>query len=73
MSHHTVTAAMGDPAGILRGIQNYHMDGRGWCDIAYHILLSIDGRVWEGRPLHLLGSHVASHNTNNTPVRAIRS
>lgn len=66
--HHTVTAAMGDPASNLRGIQSYHMDGRGWCDVGYHFLVSLDGRVWEGRPVHLLGAHVGGHNTGNIGV-----
>ncbi len=34
---------------ILRGIQAYHMNGRGWCDIAYNFLIDKFGRVWEGR------------------------
>lgn len=66
--HHTVTAAMGDPTTNLRGIQSYHMDGRGWCDVGYHFLVSLDGRVWEGRPIHLLGAHVGGHNTGNIGV-----
>jgi MYXO-CTERM domain-containing protein len=66
--HHTVTAAMGDPTGILRSIQSYHMDSNGWCDVGYHFLVSLDGRVWEGRELDFLGTHVANNNTNNIGV-----
>ena len=66
--HHTVTAAMGDPTSILRSIQAYHMDSNGWCDVGYHFLVSLDGRVWEGRELDFLGTHVANHNTNNIGV-----
>lgn len=69
--HHTVTPASGDPAVRLRGIQNYHMDSRGWCDIGYHFLVSLDGRVWEGRSLGLLGTHVGGHNTGNIGVSYI--
>ena len=66
--HHTVTAAMGDPIALLRGIQNYHMDGRGWCDVGYHFLVTLDGTVWEARPLEFLGAHVLNHNTGNIGV-----
>lgn len=66
--HHTVTAAMGDPTAILRQIQSYHMDGNGWCDVGYHFLMSLDGRMWEGRELDLLGSHVGGNNTGNIGI-----
>ena len=69
--HHTVTPSSGDPMVRLRGIQNYHMDTRGWCDIGYHFLVSADGRVWEGRPLELLGAHVGSNNTGNIGISYI--
>lgn len=69
--HHTVTPSSGDPTSRLRGIQNYHMDTRGWCDTGYHFLVSLDGTVWEGRPLEYLGTHVGGHNTGNVGVSFI--
>lgn len=69
--HHTVSGPGGDPAANLRGIQSYHMDSRGWCDIGYHFLVSIDGRTWEGRPVELLGAHVGGHNTGNIGISFI--
>jgi hypothetical protein len=68
--HHTVTGSS-DPARQLRGIQRFHMDTRGWCDVGYHFLIGQDGRVYEGRPLHLLGAHVGGHNTGNIGVSFI--
>lgn len=68
--HHTVTPSS-DPQRQLRGIQRYHMDSRGWCDVGYHFLIGSDGRVYEGRPLHLLGAHVASNNTGNIGISFI--
>ena len=65
--HHTVSGST-DPRRQVRGIQTYHMDSRGWCDVGYHFLIGIDGTIYEGRPLHLLGAHVASNNTGNIGV-----
>jgi len=69
--HHTVTPADTDPAVRVRGIQNFHIDNRGWCDIGYHFLVSLDGRLWEGRPLGQLGTHVGGHNTGNIGIAYI--
>src|SRR5687768_3501798 len=33
----------------VRGVQNLHMDGNGWCDIAYHFMVSNGGHIFEGR------------------------
>ncbi len=69
--HHTATPAGGDTAASLRGIQSYHMDTRGWCDIGYHFLVSLDGRVWEGRSVQYLGAHVGGSNDGNIGVSFI--
>jgi len=69
--HHTVTPADSDPAVRVRGIQNFHIDTRGWCDIGYHFLVSLDGRMWEGRPLGQLGTHVGGQNTGNVGISYI--
>lgn len=47
--HHTVTEQRGNLEQIVRSVQAYHMDGRGWSDIAYNFLIGADGRVFEGR------------------------
>ena len=36
-------------ASALRGWQNFHMDVRGWSDIAYQVAFSQDGDVWNLR------------------------
>jgi len=33
----------------VRGIQNYHMDTKGWADIAYSFLVCPHGNIFEGR------------------------
>ncbi|MBO6933999.1 MAG: N-acetylmuramoyl-L-alanine amidase [Deltaproteobacteria bacterium] len=68
--HHTVTGAT-NPERQVRGIQAYHMDGRGWCDVGYHFLIGTDGTVFEGRPLDLLGAHVGGHNTGNIGISLV--
>ncbi|MFK7988519.1 MAG: N-acetylmuramoyl-L-alanine amidase, partial [Sandaracinaceae bacterium] len=60
-----------DPERQMRGIQRFHMDSRGWCDVGYHFLVGQDGRVYEGRPLNLLGAHVGRNNTGNIGISFI--
>lgn len=38
---------------LLRGIQNFHMDSRGWNDIAYNFVECIHGIIFEGRGLNV--------------------
>ncbi|MFI6681864.1 peptidoglycan recognition family protein [Kribbella sp. NPDC050470] len=38
-------------ASALRGWQNYHMDSRGWSDIAYQVAVDQEGRAWTLRGL----------------------
>lgn len=48
-------------ATIVRGIQNFHMDSKGWVDIAYSGLVCPEGYVFEGRGL---GIRTAANGTN---------
>lgn len=52
----------------LQAIQRFHQHGRGWIDIAYHFLIDGSGRIWEGRPLTLVGSHVKGKNDGNVGI-----
>jgi hypothetical protein len=71
--HHTETPTSDSvsPQARLRGIQSYHQNTRGWCDIGYHYLMSRDGRLWEGRPGHLRGAHAGGANTGNVGIAAM--
>ena len=42
---------MGDD--YMRAMQNFHMDGRGWSDIAYNFIGCPHGVVYEGRGLRV--------------------
>lgn len=47
--HHAGSQSGATGPAQFRGWQNWHMDGQGWPDIAYHLLIGIDGTVYEGR------------------------
>lgn len=49
-------------AGRVRGIQNFHMDDRGWCDVAYSFLVCAHGYVYEGRGF---AKRTAAQGTNH--------
>ncbi|WP_308294769.1 N-acetylmuramoyl-L-alanine amidase [Streptomyces sp. JJ66] len=53
-------------AGQVRGIQNHHMDGNGWDDIAYSYLVCTHGYVYEGRGV---GIRTAANGTNVANAR----
>jgi hypothetical protein len=53
--HHTASSSHYSTGGLtesksnMRGVQNYHMDSNGWCDIGYHFLVDKHGNIFEGR------------------------
>ncbi|XP_074837346.1 peptidoglycan recognition protein 1-like [Carettochelys insculpta] len=46
----------------LVNIQHYHMNGKGWCNIAYNFLIGEDGNVYEGRGWNTEGAHTYGYN-----------
>jgi hypothetical protein len=47
----------------LRNIQSFHMGPeRRWPDIAYHLLIDLDGAVWEGRSLTVAGDTATAYD-----------
>lgn len=69
--HHTASPADdgGDAAARLRQIQAYHIDGRGFCDIGYHFVVSQAGLIYEGRRgENRPAAHVENENTGNVGI-----
>lgn len=64
-----------DVPAVLRSIQAYHMDGRGWSDIAYNFVVDKYGGIWEGRgggiDRPVIGAHSQGFNTNTVGVMVI--
>jgi hypothetical protein len=57
-----------DAINELKTIQSFHQNGRGWIDIGYHFLIDGSGRIWEGRPLGVIGAHVRDKNDGNVGI-----
>lgn len=53
-------------AGLIRGIQNYHMDANGWSDIAYNLVACPHGTVFEGRGLRKRSAANGTNSANAT-------
>ncbi|KAM9113727.1 peptidoglycan-recognition protein SC2-like [Pangshura tecta] len=49
----------------VKGIQNYHVNKRGWSDIGYNFLIGEDGRVYEGRGWSTVGAHAKNWNSKS--------
>ncbi len=74
--HHTVNSnsyTQAEAAGLIRGIYAYHVQGRRWDDIAYHLVVDRFGRVFEGRygalgAKPVVGAHTAGFNTGTVGI-----
>jgi hypothetical protein len=76
--HHTVTGNSYTAAQvpqILRSVQAYHLDARGFDDIAYNFVVDRFGRIWEGRAGGttnvVVGGHSQGFNTGAVGVVAL--
>jgi N-acetylmuramoyl-L-alanine amidase/FlgD Ig-like domain len=76
--HHTAgsndyTAA--ESAAIVRGIEIYHVEGNGWDDIGYNLLVDKYGQVFEGRyggvDKPVIGAHAEGFNTGSVGVAVL--
>jgi len=77
--HHTATNtepyAATDVPSIIRGFWRYHVQSRGWCDVAYAFFVDRFGGVWEGRQggitKAIVGGHTYGFNSETTSVAQI--
>lgn len=51
---------------VLRGAQNFHMDGRGWTDLAYNFVVCPHGHAFEGRGFARNGANGTAHWNKHT-------
>ena len=69
--HHTAGALDENGNGVwwddMQAIQRFHMDGRGWTDIAYSFLVG-GGQVFEGRGVGIAGGHTKGHNSTSHAI-----
>ena len=52
----------------VRDIRQWHVQGQGWRDIGYHLVIRLSGLVEAGRPLEQIGAHVAGHNADSVGI-----
>ncbi len=76
--HHTAgtnSYLPGDSARIIRGIQQYHVSARGWCDVGYNFLVDKYGQVFEGRrggvDRLVIGVHASGQNTGGVGISVL--
>lgn len=72
--HHTATENCSSQAQCIfqvRYIQTFHIESRGWWDIAYNFLVGGDGEVYEGRGWQSEGAHSFGYNVKSIGIAFI--
>jgi len=57
-----------DGIETMLALQKHDMKVLQLNDIAYHLIIDREGKVWEGRDFDCVGNHVKSNNTNNIGI-----
>ena len=52
----------------VKEIRSWHVDGRGWRDIGYHVVVRRNGSIEIGRPLEISGAHAKGFNKDSIGV-----
>lgn len=69
--HHTAGSAPtteSSEKATMRGIQNFHQNDRGWCDIAYSFVIMPSGRIYEGRGWTRVNGATKGYNSNSIAI-----
>jgi hypothetical protein len=76
--HHTVNPngySAGAVPAMLRAIFDYHVQVRGFWDIAYNFMIDSYGRIWEARAggidMPVIGAHAGAYNAQSTGVAVL--
>ncbi|CAG2175552.1 unnamed protein product, partial [Oppiella nova] len=73
--HHTLNPDQchnqAECVAAVQRVQNWHMDGRHWCDIGFNYLLGGDGRIYEGRGWYAVGAHTLGMNDKLVAIALI--
>ncbi|KAM4696161.1 peptidoglycan-recognition protein SC2-like [Rhinophrynus dorsalis] len=72
--HHTTGPSCNTEAACkaqVKGIQNYHMKNRDYCNIGYSFLVGGDGQIYEGRGWKTVGAHTLNYNTRGYGISFI--
>lgn len=48
-------------------IRKWHLD-RGWSDIGYHFVITLDGVIHDGRPIEKVGAHTKGYNSDSIGI-----
>lgn len=51
-----------DPKQILRNLQQYGWSQKNWPDLPYHLLVDLDGNIYEGRDIMKVGDTNTAYN-----------
>ncbi len=62
--HHSALSFTDGP----REIQQFHMERRGYADLAYHFVIDGFGQLYEGRALSARGAHTGGANTGTVGI-----
>jgi N-acetylmuramoyl-L-alanine amidase len=76
--HHTVNPngySAGEVPSMLLAIYDYHVQARGFWDIAYNFIIDLYGRIWEGRAggidMAVIGAQAGGYNAESTGVAVL--
>lgn len=49
-------------------IRAIHVEGRGWSDIGYHYVIDLNGNIYKGRDVDIIGAHVSGYNSHSIGI-----